>query len=1282
VSWEFGASGTFAYVLNSFEPADAGLGTVGASNPTLILRLGQRYTITVADRGMHPLELIARGATSTSDEVLLSMAPGVFGSLENDSGVAWQDDGLGPVSFTLTRGLYEAMSAAGRVPGYRCRPHGTTMRGSFDVVGLPLADPIPGAIPKGSTRVELQTVVAGLAAPVALVHVPGPSSQLLVADQVGLVYRVEGGSLRSPPFLDLRAHLVSPLGIIGSHDENDYDERGLLGLALHPGFADPASPGYGRFYTFTSEPVTGMADMSCAPLPPGTVPDHQNVVAEWQADAAEPGRALADSRRAVLRIDHPQFNHNGGMLAFGPDGYLYIAVGDGGNANDSGPGHGSGGNGQDLDTPHGSILRIDPLDPGLTPGSADPVSGNGRYRSPVGNPFVGAAGPDEVYAFGFRNPFRFSFDLPSGRFVAGDVGQNHVEEVDIVVVGGNYGWRLKEGSFRFDPATGDVTDDVAGLPAALIDPVLQYDHDEGLAVVGGHIYRGSAFPGLEGRYLFGDFSRGFGAPGGRLFAADLSAGVIEELAIGFDDRPLGLFLRGFGEDSRGELHVLASARLGPAGHGGLVLKLVPERFGPPTLTLLCPGATIAENGGVLQVTVARNPQDGGGELALVIEASPPARVSVPSAVTLPAGAAAVSFPVAAVDNPVQDGDAVFTLTVSAEGVDGVSIDLTVTDDDPPPIAAVSPGVAEGTGTGVVAVPGALGVAEGSAQTFTVTMVEPGRPYRYTWLLNGAAAPGAADRGSYVYSPGFGEVAHPSRSADLVLACTVADSGGGPAATATWRVVRVTDTDRPPPAPRVGVAPAEPRTGDDLTANVLEQAADPDGDGVSGYAVVWEAAGGPGGIAGSVLDNGHTRKGQSWQATVRALTDPYGEGAVVPSEAGTATASIGNTPPQATSQWGLTLPAEGALALQLRGTDPDADEGVDSLTFSRTEGPFHGDVDGLDDSSGTASYLPGTGHAGSDRFSFVVSDGTATSAPASVDLYVYSGWVVTVVPAGGSVPVQLGVEAGATAGVDSQFDVEAVAAEPGLPRLVSLLAGARAGASSELARDIRGPVPPPAWLLLAEPGAGGTSVSWADADLPEGGLWLWEVAEPDAEAPPLAGTLVDMAATRELALAAGPVRYFVAAQVQGFVLALSPGWNLISLPVEPDDRRAEVVLAAPPSEGGTVYEGFVWTAEPNSRRPQYIPVRELQALTGYWLYAPNAAVVAVAGRPTGVSALRLHPGWNLVAVPAAADLPADAAVLRPTWGWEDGAYRGVTQLQPGLAYWVLCTGYTVWDAVTQ
>ena len=563
VTWTFGNNGFSSYRLDTFSPPGAQLGTVGIDNPTLALELGRRYQVKVVNYGPHPLDILSKGSSASRDTVLLSMgsAPGTF---ESDPTVKWEDPGQGVVRFTLTGPLYQAMIQEGRTPGYRCRAHPVTMRGDFTVAGAPIAERIG---PSG-VHVDFQTVASGLAAPVDLKPAPQDADRLYIVDQAGLVYVIEQGKLRQEPFLDVKARLVQPLGILGTFDANDYDERGLLGLAFHPDFATSGSPGFHRVYTYTSEPVQGPADF---PISDVNAMNHQSVVTEWQA-VADGSHIDPTSARVLMRIDEPQFNHNGGMLAFGPDGYLYISTGDGGAANDTGPGHGATGNGQNINTVLGKILRIDPLAPESAPESRDPVSANGAYRVPWDNHFVGVDGLDEIYAYGFRNPFRFSFDRLSGMLIVADVGQDHVEEIDIVRKGGNYGWRIKEGDFLFDPNGA-----IVGLPfedQTLIDPVAQYDHDDGLSIIGGFMYYGRVAAELRALYVFGDFSQGFDKPNGRLFTADLLTGQIQELLIGKDGRRLDLFIKGMGQDQEGELYVLATSALGPYGTTGVVLKMV------------------------------------------------------------------------------------------------------------------------------------------------------------------------------------------------------------------------------------------------------------------------------------------------------------------------------------------------------------------------------------------------------------------------------------------------------------------------------------------------------------------------------------------------------------------------------------------------------------------------------------------------------------------------------------------------------------------------------------
>lgn len=568
--WTFGDVGFTAYKLDSYFPGTSGLGTIGTQNPTLTVQIGKRYQISVTNFGSHPIDIIAKAATSSGDTVLLSQQPFVAGTFESDPGVNWQDTGGSTVSFTLTQGLYNAMTASGRIPGYRCALHVSTMRGNFTVI-QPLTNPIPAVIPQGTVKVELETVVSGLTAPIDMSPSPDDTGRLFIVDQAGKIVIIHAGILLNVPFLDVTNRLVSPLGIIGTHDENDFDERGLLGMAFHPDFLNSTSPGFRKIYTFTSEPDSGSADFVTEFDP--TVINCQSVIAEWSVSMADPNVIDTSSRREIMRISKPQFNHNGGMLAFGPDGYLYISLGDGGAGNDSGLGHGPNGNGQNLNVVLGKFLRIDPLDPSTTPGSSDAVSTNGRYRVPATNPFVGIPGIDEIYAYGLRNPFRFCFDSVTGDLITGDAGQNYIEEIDIIVAGGNYGWNLKEGTFRFDPQTGNVSNYLTGLPSALVDPIAQYDHDDGTAVIGGYVYRGSAIPELSGKYVFGDFSTGFANPAGRLFYADINTGTIHEFIIGLDDRNLNLYLKGFGQDRSGEIYVLASQFLGPYGTGGVILKI-------------------------------------------------------------------------------------------------------------------------------------------------------------------------------------------------------------------------------------------------------------------------------------------------------------------------------------------------------------------------------------------------------------------------------------------------------------------------------------------------------------------------------------------------------------------------------------------------------------------------------------------------------------------------------------------------------------------------------------
>ena len=423
-----------------------------------------------------------------------------------------------------------------------------------------------------SPAVGLRPVAEGFASPVALVSAGDDSGRLFVVDQVGLI-RVLGpdGTLEPDPFLDLRSRIVPLMP--------EFDERGLLGLAFHPRYASN-----GRFFVYYSAPLRAGA-------PAGF--DHTARISEFRVSAADPDRADPGSERVVLEVDEPQFNHDGGTLLFGPrDGYLYISLGDGGGADDVELGHvedwytaNAGGNGQDIQQNLlGDILRID-VDSGVP------------YGIPVNNPFTAtpgcADGCDETWAYGFRNPYRMSFDLGGNRdLFVGDAGQELWEEVSIAVKGGNFGWNVKEGTHCFSTENPDESpaacpDTVgAGHPRAgepLIDPVIEYaNHHQpgglGAAVIGGHIYRGRALPQFFGRFIFGDWSREFEEPDGSLFVAmHRERGLWKMQQLRIATSPTGRldhYLLGFGQDPAGEIYVLTTDETGPTGTTGKVFKLV------------------------------------------------------------------------------------------------------------------------------------------------------------------------------------------------------------------------------------------------------------------------------------------------------------------------------------------------------------------------------------------------------------------------------------------------------------------------------------------------------------------------------------------------------------------------------------------------------------------------------------------------------------------------------------------------------------------------------------
>lgn len=400
-------------------------------------------------------------------------------------------------------------------------------------------------------QIGLELVAENLAAPVALVSAHDGTGRLFIVDQAGTIRVLSAdGQLLETPFLDLTGQII-PLS-------PDYDERGVLGLAFHPDYANN-----GRFFVYYTTP------------PVDTTPEgwnHSNVVAEFSVSADSPDMADLGTQKIVLRIDQPQMNHNAGQIAFGPDGYLYIPIGDGGGANDVGEGHTPDiGNAQDTTNLHGSILRID-IDNG------DP------YTIPADNPFAAADDgvADEIYAYGLRNPFNIGFDS-AGNLYAADAGQDLYEEVDMIVAGGNYGWNIKEGTHCFDPDNPEqppeTCADASAMGAPLIDPIIEYDHSMGTVVVGAGIYEGSALPELQGHYVFGSYSLQDMETGALFAAAPGAEGELWQIiplhAAGTEEGYPGAFVLSFGKDDANEMYVLTTEGSAPVGDTGKVWKLVP-----------------------------------------------------------------------------------------------------------------------------------------------------------------------------------------------------------------------------------------------------------------------------------------------------------------------------------------------------------------------------------------------------------------------------------------------------------------------------------------------------------------------------------------------------------------------------------------------------------------------------------------------------------------------------------------------------------------------------------
>lgn len=365
-----------------------------------------------------------------------------------------------------------------------------------------------------SFKATLHPVVSGLEGPVGLEVANDGTNRLFIPTQKGIIYIIRNGQLLPEPFLDLSRRLdrLNPV----------YSEKGLLGLAFHPQYATN-----GHFYVYYSAPAQEKNI------------NHRSVLSAFRV-SAHPDRALPQER-IIMEIAQPQSNHNGGHLAFGPDGYLYVGLGDGGGAGDD---HGAIGNAQNLLNLLGSILRID----------VDTTVG---YRIPRDNPFVGTRARPEIWAYGLRNPWRFSFDSKTGELFCGDVGQNEFEEVNIIKKGRNYGWRIMEGFACFNPPTNCNT-------SRLEPPISVYSHQEGRSVIGGFVYRGSRYPAWQGKYVFGDWT-------GSLFVLSKSeaTGTWQRYKITLTNPVQDLYINSFGQDEDGELYLIGQKGIGPGKPGGV-----------------------------------------------------------------------------------------------------------------------------------------------------------------------------------------------------------------------------------------------------------------------------------------------------------------------------------------------------------------------------------------------------------------------------------------------------------------------------------------------------------------------------------------------------------------------------------------------------------------------------------------------------------------------------------------------------------------------------------------
>ena len=455
-----------------------------------------------------------------------------------------------------------------------------------------ITDPLPD-IPQGEIIVEIVEITDQLTHPIGLIDPDDGSGRKFVFQQTGEIKTLDAdNNLSSVNVLDISSELVDLFPVI------PYDERGLLGVILHPSFTNN-----GILYYFASVPTNSTADFT---FPENVNIDHHSVLVEVTFTDSNGSSYFGDgdtySQQEILRLEQPVAesfpiigsNHNSGSMSFDTNGYLMISIGDAGDANDTGNGHGLIGNGQDPSNIWGSIIRID-LN-GVN-------SANGKYGIPLDNPFINDSNKlDEIYAYGFRNPWTFSLDPASGVIYSADSGQDLVQEVNIVEKGKNYGWRTKEGSFLFDPQTG-LIGSINNFTNVnnYVDPLVEYDHDQGYAnVIGGHVYRGESIPSLVGSYICGDYGAIF-SNSGSLFYIDATSNILKRIKIGVDNRALTTDVRGFSFDSDGELYFVGN---GPSSAS--LFKIVPYARAQLTFEQASVNVTIDGNGQVLKLIDSSN----------------------------------------------------------------------------------------------------------------------------------------------------------------------------------------------------------------------------------------------------------------------------------------------------------------------------------------------------------------------------------------------------------------------------------------------------------------------------------------------------------------------------------------------------------------------------------------------------------------------------------------------------------------------------------------------------